>query len=396
MEYLTVAPVKALINPELLVWARRQAGYSQEQLADAAGVERPVYEGWESGLEKPSVPQAKKLAQTCRISFAVFYLPKPPEETGHPVDFRTVLSGESRLSPEILAEIRQAKFRREIMLEVLDRDELQGFPLVTELQEDHRLVAQRIRDFLGVTPEEQQKVPKSQAFNFWRGRFEHKGILVFQMFKIEPQLARGLSLYFSEFPVILTNVKDAVAGRVFTLFHELVHLMLRGDAICELVEDSQASQAKAKVEAFCNRVAAEALVPQSDLEACLGKQRLTGEPEDRLLKSLANRYKVSSLVICRRLLDLNRVTKSFYLAKQRQHDEEIELAKAKRKADLEARRAKDQGGGISPVQELFSRAGKIYVRTVLGGYSDGRLSSSEVSEALGVRLKHLSKIEAKL
>ena len=391
-----MASVKALINPELLVWARQQAGYSQEQLADAVGVESPTYAGWESGAEKPSVPQAKKLAKTCRISFAVFYLPKPPEEPGRPVDFRTVLSGESSFSPDILAEIRQAKFRREIMLEVLDRDEVQGFPVSTELDEDHRVAARKIRDFLGVTMEEQRKVAKAHAFDFWRGRFESKGILVFQMFKIEPHLARGLSLYFPELPVVLTNVKDAVAGRVFTLFHELVHLMLRGDAICEMVEDPEASQAKARVEAFCNRVAAEALVPQSDLEERIAKQQLSGEPDDKFLTSLSHRYKVSSLVVCRRLLDLGRVSRAFYAGKQKLHDDEVEVRRAKRKADLEARRAKGKGGGLSPVQELFSRSGETYVRTVLGGYSDGRLSSSEVSEALGVRWKHLAKIEAKL
>ena len=269
-----MAPVKALINPDLLVWARQQAGYSPEQLADATGVKTTLYSSWESGADKPTVPQAKKLAQACRISFAVFYLPKPPTEpTNQPVDFRTVLSGEGSLKPDILAEIRQAKFRREIMLEVLDRDDYPNFARTAELDEDHRAVAKRIREYLDVSLEEQQKAPKDKAFNFWRSRFEAKGILVFQMFKIEPQQARGLSLYFPDLPIVLTNVKDAVAGRVFTLFHELVHLMLRGDAICELVEDNQSSKAKTRVEAFCNRVAAEALVPQIDLEAHLAKQK---------------------------------------------------------------------------------------------------------------------------
>lgn len=388
--------VKALINPNLLVWARQQAGYTANQLAEAVGVGAAIYSRWESGADKPTVPQAKRLAQTCRISFAVFYLPKPPDTEGRPVDFRTVLSGEGSLKPELLSEIRQARFRRDIMLEVVDKADYPDFGLTADLNEDYRQVAQRIRSYLGVALDDQRKVHKDRAFNFWRSQFEAKGILVFQMFKIDPQQARGLSLYFPELPIILTNVKDAVTGRVFTLFHELVHLMLRGDAICELVEDSQAPKGKQKIEAFCNRVAAEALVPQSDLEARLEKKKIKGEPEDRILRNLANHYKVSSLVICRRLLDLQCVSKSFYQAKQRQHDEEMEAQREKQRAALEARKEQGKGGGISPVQELFTRAGETYIRNVLSGYSDGRLSSSDVSEALGVRLKHLPKIEARL
>ena len=47
-------------------------------------------------------------------------------------------------------------------------------------------------------------------------------------------------MYFHEkIPIILLNGKDSVNGRIFSLFHELTHLLLGESAICGDDENTQ-------------------------------------------------------------------------------------------------------------------------------------------------------------
>ncbi|VMP20962.1 peptidase [Streptococcus pneumoniae] len=76
----------------------------------------------------------------------------------------------------------------------------------------------------------------SQVFNFWRGLLEEHGVLVFQTTKISLETFRGLSVHHDELPVVMVNGGDSPAGRTFTLFHEVAHLINRTSGLCALRE----------------------------------------------------------------------------------------------------------------------------------------------------------------
>ena len=89
-------------------------------------------------------------------------------------------------------------------------------------------VAQLPRPVRSVTVEAQLGWANGwQAWRAWRAAAEAAGVLVFQFAKVTLEEARGLSLLEWPLPVVGINSKEAVPeAKVFTLLHELVHLML--------------------------------------------------------------------------------------------------------------------------------------------------------------------------
>jgi Zn-dependent peptidase ImmA (M78 family) len=128
--------------------------------------------------------------------------------------------------------------------------------------------ASKIREIIGIDLKEQKKWLWDERGNkdFQHYRFLNEcketlnklGILVFESERVSLEEMKGLTLYYDEYPIIVLNGSDFVNSRIFSLFHELVHLMLGESAICDLEEDN-------KKEVFCNAVAGEFLVPSQDL-----------------------------------------------------------------------------------------------------------------------------------
>ena len=53
--------------------ARKQKNYTQEQLANLAGVGRTTIVMIENGANKPSVPLAKKLGELLDVDWTIFF-----------------------------------------------------------------------------------------------------------------------------------------------------------------------------------------------------------------------------------------------------------------------------------------------------------------------------------
>lgn len=164
------------------------------------------------------------------------------------------------------------------------------------------------------------------------------------------------------------------------MLHELGHLMLRGSGVCDLDIRPGRPPQEQKTEVFCNHVAGAALVPQEHL---LAHPVVRQHPSQRWnpsdIELLSSEFSVSREVILRRLLTFQLTTVSFYQQARRELQREYE------------RRPKGKGGP-SPSVNVVSAAGKPFARIVLEAFYADRLTSSEVSDYLGVRLKHLKKI----
>jgi transcriptional regulator with XRE-family HTH domain len=103
--------VKALVKPELLVWARTSAHLRVEEAAHKAQVKEEQLAAWERGEGQPSIPQLRKLGRVYKRPLAVFYLPKPPTTFQALHDFRRLPEGAAgEQSPELAYEIRRARY----------------------------------------------------------------------------------------------------------------------------------------------------------------------------------------------------------------------------------------------------------------------------------------------
>ncbi len=206
-------------------------------------------------------------------------------------------------------------------------------------------------------------------------------MLVFQVSRVDVSEMRGLSLAVDPRPVVVVNPKDAPIARVFTMLHELCHVALRRSGICETDEDRLRPSEERRVEVFCNHVAGAALLPMADLLAdpIVVVNRGPQWPEQDLVE-IARRFAVSRFVVLRRLLASGRTTQAFYRTK---HEEWVQ-AHAERQAE---------GGIITPDRRAVAEGGRTFVRLVLQSYYQERITLSDVSDYLGVRLMHLPKIE---
>jgi hypothetical protein len=79
---------EALVEPDILRWARDTAGLSVDEAAHSLQTHPERVQAWEGGEEHPSMAQLRRMATTYRRLLSDFYLPKAPDEAPLPHDFR--------------------------------------------------------------------------------------------------------------------------------------------------------------------------------------------------------------------------------------------------------------------------------------------------------------------
>lgn len=379
----------------MLRWARETAGLSIEAAARKLQVRPDKVRAWEEADARPTVVQLRKAADAYKRPLAAFFLPAVPAIPALPHDFRRLpTAGSPSLSPELRLELRRARRRRAVALELVDELELpvQEFSIRGTINEDPESLAGRLREWLGVDLATQASwSEKYAALNGWIARFEALGVLVFQASKVDLAEMRGFSVSEPVLPLIVLNGQDFPRARVFTLHHELAHLVLREGGVCDPLSRFDADTRDARVEVFCNRVAGAILVPaQALLESRLLRANNV-QLTDNDLGALADQFAVSRVVVLRRLLILGRIGQTFYERKadqyQQEYAERMRLEREARKA-----RPKDKKGGPPRATMVVRDNGRVFTSLVLDALERQKITYADVSDYLGTQLKHLDAI----
>ena len=380
--------IEAYVNPAMLVWARKYASTLPEHAASSLKIPLERLQAWERGEERPTINQAYALAKKYRQLFSVFYLSDPPFPlTDRQLkDFRRLDTGEQiEYSHALNYEIRDAFEKREILLELLKSLEwnIPMFDYQADVTNAPDKIAEELRNYLGISVDTQKNWRNKNTFDLWRRFLHKKGIMVLQATGISVKEMRGFSISLFPYPVLVVNRKDAEAGRIFTVFHELAHVSLRLSGICDLSEN-QVNSEVVNVETWCNSVAAAALVPQADLLREPEIYQHKGKApdwSDNTLRLIANRYGVSAEVVLRRLLTLELTTKDFY-----------EDRRAKWLVEYESNlRQVQQSGFLPPAQDAISAYGKDYSITTFEAYRANKISFGDLSSYMGLKYNQLNK-----
>jgi Zn-dependent peptidase ImmA (M78 family) len=376
--------VEATPTPAVLVWARRTAGMSLDVAAQKAAVKTDQLSEWEAGDSRPSIPQLRKLATVYRRPLAAFYLPEAPMRFEVMHDFRRLSSAEVSYenSPKLAYEVRRAFDRREWALELLQGidESPPAFTATARLGENVEQVAARLRSAISVTVERQSKWRFDyEAFKNWRDLVEQAGILTLQATGIQLKEARGFSISLNPLPVVVVNIKDAPRGRIFTLLHEVAHVMLNDGGICDLHDADE--------EAFCNQVAGAALFPKEALlRSDTVRQHKKGEPSwtDYELQELSRQFGGSREAALVRLLTLNLTTQGFY---DRMKKEFLRIYK-------EQQEKRQESEGFAPPHVIaISSAGPLFTSLVVENFNKEKITASDVSDYLQIRVKHLKDLQ---
>jgi Zn-dependent peptidase ImmA (M78 family) len=388
-DFLDMATSLAVpINPELLVWARETAGYPLEAAAKKLAIKPEKLSEIETEGIAPSFALLKKAADVYKRPLAIFFLARAPERPPEVHDFRLQPGVMRRpYAPRLNNELRQARLRRDDALELAQalEEPVPAFTHQATADEAPEAVAARVRALLGITLEQQHGFRRTdEALKAWKAAVEAQSTLVFETSRITSEEMRGVSLPADVLPIIILNGGEAHAGRLFTLLHEFTHLLLRQGGVCDLAPVDDGSP-DARIEAFCNAVAGNVLVPADALLAELPHQR-NHAWDMAELEILASRFSVSRIVILRRLLTLRRTMEAHYrIMDQRLQEENRRLAERKKK---------ESAGGPPPSVMAVRNLGRPYIKLVLTAYSRERIDLSTVSDYLGVKIRHLPRIES--
>jgi Zn-dependent peptidase ImmA (M78 family)/transcriptional regulator with XRE-family HTH domain len=378
------------VNPAVLRWARSTSGQAASEVATRAKVSEKTLGEWESGKSKPTWISLKRLAKCYQRPVASLLLPEPPARLEIPTDFRTRAGARRELSPPTLLAIRTARWLQSRAIE-MRRDlnvESKFSGKKISLANDHVKVAVSERKKLGVELDVQKSwQDRYEALRSWKATLAELGVLVFQ-FRFPRNEVQGFSFYDSVCPVIVVNEEDAVEARIFTLFHEYAHLLLREPGMCLPSEVS--SLLDRSVEPFCNRFASSFLVPDSEVETWSLDLGISPKNDDEAIKQIASRYKVSRDVVLIKLRTEERISESEFkrIYSRWQKNRTIEVK-------ITDKPPEKQSKGPSSLQKCMRQRGAPFVDLVLGAMKRGAITDHDALNYLGIRIKDLDKLEQK-
>lgn len=377
------------INPQMVRWAREEAGLSDEELAKKIfGTESDktsTLEGWETGTNWPTPAQLRKLAESLKRPPALFFYKEPPASRKRPMDFRGY-QYKSELTYSSRLVIRKVENRREYALEIATalEEETEEFPSVRINQNPEKL-SQQIRDWLGMNEKSVVKLKKSDELLRQAIRsIETKGVLVMQFEGVDLIEFRGFSIAEHPFPVIGINGTDAPSGKLFTLFHELGHILIGKSGICDFEVGEESRRPNDKIEIWCNHFAAATLLPEGEFRQRLDELRFKSDASlINIISELKNFFPVSREAIARRLLSIRKISQRSYLDLRDQFQQEWVEYRDKQK---------ESKGFAPPKYRTLNQTGRRYANLVIDAWHNNKLTALEASDLLGIRIKQLENI----
>lgn len=364
---------RVAIHPEMFRWARERAGL--DSLALAARFKR--LEAWEAGEVQPTVRQLEDYARATHAPVGYFFLAEPPVESLPIPDFRTVANRTiARPSANLLDMVYACQQRQDWYRDHARVTGEEPLAFVGSLTRAITPVeaASQLRQRLGFSVEARRACPTwTEALRSFIEQADQAGVMVMvsgvvlnnNTRHLDPQEFRGFALSDPWAPLVFINGADSKAAQMFTLAHELAHLWLGQTALSDVSADVVSDNA---TEIWCNQVAAELLVPMASfLAELMGDESIADT-----LKRLARHFKVSSLVILRRLLDAGRIDRNTFFAAYR---EELE-----RLREIEARGT----GGGDFYRTTAARVSKRFARALVESTLEGRTLFRDAFHMLGI------------
>ena len=359
------------INPELIRWARERAGYSIE----AAELHFRDIAAWESRQKAPTYVQLEGVADRFGVPVSVLFFPEPPDVPEPSRSFRTLPEHEfAALPPRMHLLVRKAQAFQISLVELTEGRSPSEKPILRAFR-DNAPDPDEVRAVLGVSLEDQRVwTDAPTAFREWRDALYEAGVFVFKDAFREADFC-GFSIYDPELPVIYVNSSRSVTRQIFTLFHELGHLLHETSGIDPVSADllERLPGSSRSVETRCNRFAADLLLPPSTLDQLMAGE----EPTETTAVRIGRDLKLSPEMVYRHFLDHGWITHEAY----REARERWNVAPAR------------SGAGGNSNRTLVTYLGTQYLEMAFSAYYRSRLDEKGLADALGVKPARLPKLE---
>jgi Zn-dependent peptidase ImmA (M78 family) len=362
-----MARINVNINPSVLLWARQEAGYNIDEVATKLSVNSDRYKVWEKEGKDIPFGKLQNLATYYKRQVAVFFLPEVPAKIKKPKDYRNLSPADSSLSKEILLTLRRSAHLQRIANELEGENywnkKISWLKDIESVNNEADTI-NLLRKLLDIDIDQQLKwTSDSEAYRHWRTSVEDKlGILVFQ-FSMPMEELQGFCMTDSLPYIIVTNSNHSYTGRIFTIFHELAHVLRHQSGMC-LVDRVEQNQ---KEEWACNTFAGSFLAPLNTIV-----------PTDDLkeIGTYSRKLKVSREVYLRRLKEEGLLPDVKFYALL----DEIKATYKKKE--------KSKGFVLPEVKSRASR-GETFYNIVFEALGTNRINYTDAAHALGLRVNRL-------
>jgi Zn-dependent peptidase ImmA (M78 family) len=348
------------VNPDVLKTLRESSGYTVEEIAKKIKTTVTKVQEAEKGVTSFTLTQTKKLSDIYHRSLAAFFtdtLPAMPVLT----DYR--INREKRLTPQVYIAERRAYYIANKLAELTDkRSQIPDFP--ETLNPDK--LAREFRKYLKVNLLKSKK--PEELLTYYKQALEDKFLVLIIELPLKAEDVRGFSVS-ADISIVVLNEEDNPSIKLFSLFHEVYHLLKRTSSICSI----EIEQKDGDIEASCNLFSAEFLVPLDDLkEECNGFSQF----DESTISELSDIYGVSKQVIMLRLLWLGYMPKERYEQFKREGEKKL----------------KGKKFGRRDWDKVFqNRVGNLVIRETSNAYRSGKISYSEVMDILSLKAKYTEK-----
>lgn len=381
------------INPNVLKALRNHYGLSHEDLSQRSKISVDVLKDWEASSVEVEIDELSKVARHLRRNWTVFLLEdiSIPEVIEH--DNRSV--GNQKIDNPTLESVLALERAERLLKFVPEIKAEKGLKLPKfsiSRNDDPEDKGEEFRKLLGVTKTQQLSLETNyQALNFWKDTITNLGIYVAEM-RLPNETIKAFSMMENGEAIIVVSTTDTVYSRIFSLFHELCHILLnQSNGICDLhVGDSNV------IETYCNYFAASFLLSRTELKKDLAKLGVDSgqKPPESVINKLSRAYNVSPLVIYRRLVSTGNLTNEEYSAI---HDDYMANYWSY-KSEIEKKKDEQQQNDNRPEYFPFYRItvnsrGKKYIQDVFSANAEGRISYRDIGIILDVTQKQIPRIK---
>lgn len=371
-------------NHVVMKWARERLNLSIQDVARVLKKEPRVIQEWELGISQPNYSTLEKLAYSIyNLPLAVFYFPDPPQLPDIKRKFRLLPDFEfERFSSDTIKKIQLGLGYQDSLTALQPSKNARDFlTFLKPFRADIQKLANMVRTIIEVTIEDQCSCASAEAaLKKYRHSLESVGIFLFKD-TFRDRFVCGLSLLDIDHPIILINNSTSFTRQLFTLAHELAHIIFEVGGATVIEDDylSFLSDEERSIESNCNAFAAEFLLPESTFRKDLEDLQSNWESK---IGFVAEKYCVSREVILRRLFNNGLISRQDYKAFSEQFNKEY------------LRGSKGSGGNYYSTR--LSYLGEGYAKLAFSRYFQNQISFSDLSGHLNMSAKSVKSLGDRL
>jgi Zn-dependent peptidase ImmA (M78 family) len=367
------------VNHKVLVWARESLALTRNQAAENSGISVKRLTQLEEGEKQVTLDELREISKAYKRTIATLLLKEPPKEKPLPADRRTIDSKDlGSFSEKSIMAVRKARALAQSYIELKTEMgmEIPKFKFFASIKDKPQTVAKKLRQHLNL--DELREIKNiNHALEEYIEKVESLGVAVFQLGLTKDKL-RGFSLTDEMIPIIgIKRGSEPATAKIFTLFHELGHIILNEGGLCDLSEKTTI-----EIEKWCNAFSGEVVIPSAEIVQMniVAEQRQAGNKIWRLkdLAVLGNYFHAGPLAVLRSLLENNLTTAAYYNDRHQAWNK-----------PTFGRSKTPEGRNIA--KETIKEKGRTYISLAFSAYDQNRIDIKDLSDFLGIKFSYIPK-----